>query len=117
MKHISILVPTGAHLGCIDGTLQVLTEVNTYLASKGRPPAFTIQLTGLSKETPLKNGLFTVYPDVLISDLKKTDLIIIPAPFHLDFNKTIEMNRDFLPWIVSQYKAGAEVASLCVGAF
>ena len=117
MKHISILVPTGAHLGCIDGTLQVLTEVNTYLVNKGRPPAFTIQLTGISKETLLKNGLFTVYPDVLIGDLKKTDLIIIPAPFHLDFNKTIEMNQGFLPWIVNQYKSGAEVASLCVGAF
>ncbi len=117
MKHISILVPTGAHLGCIDGTLQVLTEVNTYLANTGRNPAFKIQLVGISKETPLKNGLFTVFPDVLIGDLKRTDLVIIPAPFHLDFNKTIEMNKGFLPWIVNQYKAGAEVASLCVGAF
>jgi transcriptional regulator GlxA family with amidase domain len=72
---------------------------------------------GLSKETPLKNGLFTVYPDALIHDVKKTDLIIIPAPFHLDFEKTIESNKGFIPWIVQQYNNGAELASLCVGAF
>ncbi len=117
MKNVSILVPTGAHLGCIDGTLQVLTEVNTWLEKRGQSPLFKIQLVGITRETTLKNGLFTVFPDVLIGDLKKTDLIIIPAPFHLDFVSTIEKNKEFLPWIVQQYKNGAEVASLCVGAF
>jgi transcriptional regulator GlxA family with amidase domain len=29
----------------------------------------------------------------------------------------LEKNKDFIPWIVQQYKEGAEVASLCVGAF
>lgn len=117
MKHITILVPTGAHLGCIDGTLQVLTEVNNYLAASGKDPVFKIQLAGTRKETALKNGLFTVYPDVLIKDLKKTDLVIIPAPFHQDFQSTIGMNKEFLPWIVEQYRKGAEIASLCVGTF
>jgi transcriptional regulator GlxA family with amidase domain len=31
--------------------------------------------------------------------------------------KTLENNKEFIPWIIHQYKAGAEVASLCVGAF
>lgn len=117
MKHIAILIPAGAHLGCIDGTLQVLTEVNNYLAASGKDPVFKIQLAGTRKETALKNGLFTVFPDILIKDLKKTDLVIIPAPFHQDFQSTINMNKEFLPWIVDQYKNGAEIASLCVGTF
>ena len=29
----------------------------------------------------------------------------------------IDANKDFFPWIVDQYNAGAEIASLCVGAF
>ncbi|HRX00131.1 MAG TPA: helix-turn-helix domain-containing protein, partial [Cyclobacteriaceae bacterium] len=29
----------------------------------------------------------------------------------------IKKNQKFLPWIVDQYKGGAEVASLCIGAF
>jgi transcriptional regulator GlxA family with amidase domain len=34
-----------------------------------------------------------------------------------DLGKAIEQNKDFIPWIVNQYKQGAEVASLCVGVF
>jgi transcriptional regulator GlxA family with amidase domain len=34
-----------------------------------------------------------------------------------DFISLIEKNKAFLPWIIDQYNRGAEVASLCVGAF
>ena len=117
MKHISILVPQGAHLGCIDGSLQVLTEVNSFMESRGKPACFKIQLVGINKEIHLKNGLFTVNADVLAENLDKTDLVIIPAPFHVDFETTIESNKEFLPWLVMQYERGAEIASLCVGTF
>jgi len=45
----------------------------------GRPPAFKIQLVGLTKEISQRNGLFTIIPDCIITDIKKTDLIIVPA--------------------------------------
>jgi transcriptional regulator GlxA family with amidase domain len=51
-----------------------------------------------------------------VHDLGKTDLIIIPA-LDGDLKDAIEANRDFIPWIVEQYHKGAEVASLCLGAF
>jgi transcriptional regulator GlxA family with amidase domain len=31
--------------------------------------------------------------------------------------KALQLNKQLIPWIVEQYKNGAEVASLCVGAF
>jgi transcriptional regulator GlxA family with amidase domain len=34
-----------------------------------------------------------------------------------DLGKALQQNQSFVPWIVEQYRAGAEVASLCVGAF
>lgn len=116
MKHISILVPRGAILGSIEGPRQVFTEVNKYLQHTGRAPLFRIQLVGLSRETPAHNGLYTVYADAVAKDIGSTDLIIIPA-LDGDMASLIEHNRDFIPWILRQYKAGAEVASLCVGAF
>ena len=79
-------------------------------------PMFKIQLVGLEKETPASGGLFTINANALISDVKKTDLIIIPA-IDGDFKESIENNRDFIPWITEQYENGAEVASLCLGAF
>lgn len=116
MKHISILVPKGALLGSIEGPRQVLTEVNTFLGSMGQPPLFQVQLVGLSKETPLYDGLFTVNPGVTIHDVEKTDLVIIPA-LAGDLEQALLINQDFIPWILRQYNNGAEVASLCIGAF
>lgn len=116
MKHISILVPKGAILGSLEGSRQLLTQVNEFFKMKGAPPLFKVQLVGLSKETTLTGGLFTANTDVVLGDVKKTDLIIIPA-LDGDIKEAVEKNRDFIPWIIQQYKSGAEVASLCLGAF
>ncbi|MGN7823820.1 helix-turn-helix domain-containing protein [Chitinophaga varians] len=116
MKHISILVPKGAVLGSIEGPRQVFTEVNKMLKNNGDSPMFKVQLVGLTREVPACGGMYTVYADATIKDIPKTDLIIIPA-LDGDMPKIIEQNREFLPWIVQQYKGGAEVGSLCVGAF
>ena len=117
MKHISILIPLGqSSLVNIEGSLQILSEVNVVLAAKGKEPLFNIQLVGLAQQVPQRNGLFTITPDVLIHDVQKTDLIIIPS-MQGDQAKALEMNRDFVPWIMQQYRQGAEVASLCIGAF
>lgn len=116
MKHITILVPKGAILGSIEGPRQLLTGVNSYYASMGKPPIFQVELVGLTNETPLGNGLYTIRTDNTIATLKKTDLVIIPA-IDGDINLALQNNRDFIPWLVNQYKGGAELASLCVGAF
>jgi transcriptional regulator GlxA family with amidase domain len=46
----------------------------------------------------------------------KTDLIIIPG-IAANVRLPLAANDDLLPWIVKQYKQGAEVVSLCTGAF
>jgi transcriptional regulator GlxA family with amidase domain len=116
MKQITILIPKGAILGSVEGPRQVLTEANKYLQSIGKSPVFKVQLAGLTRETPLHGGRYTVYADALIGTIAKTDLIIIPA-LDGDMVKLLETNRDFVPWLIQQHCKGAEVASLCVGAF
>ncbi len=116
MKHISILVPKGAILGSLEGTRQLFTQVNEFMKARYEEPVFQVQLVGLSRETNVSGGLFTVNAPVLIEDVKKTDLIIIPA-LDGDLPTAVENNKAFIPWIVQQYQGGAEVASLCVGAF
>jgi transcriptional regulator GlxA family with amidase domain len=116
MKHISILIPKGAVLGSIEGPRQVFAEVNKILSNTGKTELGVVQLVGFQKEIPAAGGKYTIYADALISDVVKTDLIIIPA-LDGDMIKILEDNKEFIPWIVQQYKKGAEVASLCVGAF
>lgn len=117
MKHISILIPKGnASLANVDGTHQLFSEVNNFAVSQGRAPLFDIHLVGLATSSPQRNGLFSVNPDRLVSDVQKTDLIVIPAFFD-EQEKTVADNREFFPWIRQQYDSGAEIASFCLGAF
>ena len=117
MKHISILVPNGnVALACIDGPFTMFNKVNDFLLNMGKPALFNVQLVGLQKEPQLYHRLFKVYPDLTLEQVSKTDLIIIPA-VNGDMKSVIEANSVFLPWIVDRYESGAEVASLCVGAF
>jgi transcriptional regulator GlxA family with amidase domain len=117
MKHISILIPLGnTSLVNIEGTHQIFSEVNSLLEELGEEKLFDIHLVGVSKETRQTTGLFTVNPDLLLEDLNKTDLIIIPALFG-DQKKAAERNKEFISWIIDQYKNGAEIATFCIGAF
>lgn len=116
MKHISVLVPAGdAALGTLEGPHKFFTFVNDFLAGMGKAPAFTVQMVGMTRE-PQRYGVFSVIPDASIHEITRTDLIFIPA-VNGDKTATIELNSPFLPWIRERYQQGAEVASLCVGAF
>jgi transcriptional regulator GlxA family with amidase domain len=117
MKHISILIPQGqTSLSNIEATYKMFSQVNEVLERMKKPPLFNVQLVGISTEATLSNGLFTIKPDMVVDDVNKTNLIIIPA-VHGDMKKVVADNAALLPWIVKQYKGGAEVVSLCIGAF
>ena len=116
MKHVSILVPESAVLAAIDDPRHVFSMVNSFFVNEGKPPVFNIKLIGLKKEIKLHNSSFSVHTDALLDEVKKTDLIFIPA-FVGNMQMALETNKDFIPWIVEQYEKGAEVVSLCVGAF
>ncbi|RYD92436.1 MAG: helix-turn-helix domain-containing protein [Sphingobacteriales bacterium] len=117
MKHVSVLIPQGdTSLSSIEATYKMFTMVNQALERMRKPPLFKVQLVGLNKETTVTNGLFTVKPELTINEVAKTDIIVIPA-VHGDMNKVLQDNDDLLPWIIKQYKTGAEIASLCIGAF
>lgn len=116
MKHISILVPESTVLDSITAPRYLFTAVNDFLASTGNPACFDVHLVGVSKEIHLHDGLFTVHPDSLLKQVHKTDLILIPA-LTGDLYAALEANKAFIPWIRKQHEKGAEVASLCLGAF
>ncbi|NOS85820.1 MAG: helix-turn-helix domain-containing protein [Ignavibacteria bacterium] len=116
MKNITILVPEGAVLASIADPRYMFTAANEMLRNSGKKEMFIVKLASLNSDVTLSDGTATIHPDTVISDIKKTDLVIIPA-LGRDVIKAIEMNKELIPWIVEQYKNGAEVASLCIGAF
>jgi len=116
MRNVSILILNEAVLCSIVDARTMFTGANEFLTAMGKEPLFNVKLVGLSGDVKMHNGMFSVHPDVLLSDPGKADLVIIPA-IGGNLAAAIAANDSFRPWIVEQYKNGAEVASLCVGAF
>lgn len=114
MKHVSIMVPQGeVILSSIVGSFKAFRSANVYLEKTGKQPVYDVHLVGLGGETRLYDDLFSIHPDRTLQDVTKTDIIIIPALQP----QSLGLNTAFIPWITEQYKKGAEIASLCVGAF
>lgn len=116
MKHVSILAAETAVIEAIADPRYMFNAVNQFLQSAGKQPLFKVEVIGTKSEVRLENSLFSVHTDRLLNEVEQTDLIFIPA-LSGDMTRAVNQNRDLIPWIRDQYQKGAEVASLCVGAF
>jgi transcriptional regulator GlxA family with amidase domain len=118
MKHLTILIPDGQgnNLSSIVGAYKIFTRANEYWVQHGKKELFSIQLAGTSKKVEFYDGLFSVKPHTSISAITKTNLIIIPSLNHT-YHKAVKDNKQLIDWVENQYKQGAEVASICTGAF
>jgi transcriptional regulator GlxA family with amidase domain len=116
MKLVSILVPEHAISASITDAKRLFDVANEFLKQDGKKPIFLIQLVGFTKEVYVDGGLICIKADKILDEVVATDLIIVPAVSG-DVIRATQLNRHFFPWLTSQYKKGAEIASFCVGAF
>jgi transcriptional regulator GlxA family with amidase domain len=117
MKHLTIVVPKGENnVSSIVGAYKIFKRATEYASQDGKKKTFKITLAGLSKQEIFHDGLFIIRPEVNISDIKKTDLVIVPA-ISKDFSVSLNANKKLAEWISLQYARGAEIASICTGAF
>jgi transcriptional regulator GlxA family with amidase domain len=116
MKKVAILVPESSVIQAIADPQYCFSAVNRFLASSGQTPLFALTLIGQTTEVKLAGGYYSVFADKTIADEGQYDLVIIPALFG-DIQAALGLNRHFIPWLNRQYAGGAELASLCVGAF
>lgn len=116
MINVSILVLENSVMQAIADPQYLFSAVNQFMAVQGKKPLFQVQLVGAKKEVTINDGLYSIHPTMLTNEVMKTDLVVIPALFG-DMKTAIDKNQKILPWIQHQFDKGAEVASLCVGAF
>ncbi len=116
MKNIYILVPQTAVPSGVTGPRYLFTTANQFLRSAGREPLFNVHLVGMDRKILVQDGLYSINTDFMLEESGQADLLIVP-PIFGDMATALELNRSSLPWIRNQFENGAEVASLCVGAF
>jgi transcriptional regulator GlxA family with amidase domain len=118
MKHLTILVPEEQNdVISIAAAYEIFASANAYWKESGRQELFTIELAGTSKKVHFAGGLFTAKPHANISSITKTNLVIIPSVSSHGYQNTVKGNKLRIDWIRKQYENGAEVASMCTGAF
>jgi len=120
MKHATIIYPAqrSGHstLACITAAFETFMAANSYRRKTGKTDLFTVELTGTTTAEEIYGGMFTIKPQRHISEITKTDLIIIPSsdPNHQD---AVPGDDEFIEWLTNQYKLGADIVSICSGAF
>ena len=115
MKQVTIVIPKGkANLSSITGSYQIFRTANAYWKRMGNKPVMEICLAGFETELKLDEGFFSIFP-VDIREVTGTDLLIIPA---ISYDEHLfKENAALITWIREQYKMGAEIATICSGAF
>jgi transcriptional regulator GlxA family with amidase domain len=121
MKHLTILVPDGqsnlSTVTTVVGVYDIFTAANAYLRKRGKPEVFKIELAGTSKNVKYNNGLVAIQPEINITAISRTHLVIIPPSLIRSYPKAEKGNQLIIEWIKEQYKKGAEIASMCSGTF
>ncbi|GAA4459124.1 GlxA family transcriptional regulator [Rurimicrobium arvi] len=117
MKELCIVVPEGNNnLSSITGAYEIFSKANAYRKEKGGSELFHICLAGISEAVDFNDGLFTVKPHMHISAVGKADLVIVPSLNH-NYRLALQGNDLLLDWLLVQYRNGAEIATICTGAF
>jgi len=116
MKRVTFLIADGVlKPSSLFNAIEVFEKANEYLEANTGQAFYDIRLAGANLKQPLQNGLFSLQVEQL-TPADKADLILLPG-FAQQDDFAIRKSQLVLDWVVDQYKAGAEVASLCTGTF
>src|SRR5690606_33180190 len=99
----------------VAGAYEILTKANYFWQQMGNQPRLQIQIAGFVSQSRLEDGYFTIHP-ADINDIAQTDMVIIPSVLGSEAD-AVRLNKTLTAWISTQYKNGAEIASMCKGAF
>lgn len=111
MKNISILLPFGNHAISIASTITILDIAQRMNCS------LEYQLVAPRSKRLVDMKPFKLKADATIAEITSTDLIIISPIVAGAQQEVLTQNQPLIDWVKAQYEAGAEVVSLCTGAY
>lgn len=112
MITLALLLTRRHRLLSVAAILDVFESVNRLYERDGQSRFFDIHVvTQVSETLPSDNYNALYLPQ------SKMDLVFVPAFLHDSLPGAIQENAACIPWLRSQYEMGAELASVCTGAF
>jgi transcriptional regulator GlxA family with amidase domain len=115
---VSILVFDGCTSLAPIGPMEILmTAGRLHAAAAGEAePFFRVQLVSLGANPVITANGFPVQCHATIKETVKTGLVIVPA-FDGNVEEQLAANAACVPWVRQMHTAGADIASICTGAF
>ncbi|HWB24700.1 MAG TPA: helix-turn-helix domain-containing protein [Chitinophagaceae bacterium] len=114
MIQLGILLTKQHRLLSVAAILDVFETVNKFYEDAGKQPFFTIALFTADSETL---PVYAKYTTQQLSQATTQHLVIVPAFGTTDIKTALQQNAAAMPWLARQYSSGAEIASVCTGAF
>lgn len=116
MKQVTIIIPDcKVNLNSVGGAYEILTRANDYWQQTGKRSKLDIQIAGFASEVKSHDNYLAIHP-VDIRKISRTDFVIVPALLD-EYENAVKKNKVLIEWVRQQYKNGAEIASMCSGAF
>jgi transcriptional regulator GlxA family with amidase domain len=116
MKKIGIIIPQQYRLLSVAAILDIFQTVNQFSRKGNEEQPFDISLV-YAPGNPAIQQAFSDYQLHSTDTAYEADLVFIPSFNAEDIRAAVQQNKALVPWINKQYLAGAEVASVCSGAF
>jgi len=116
MKHISLVIFEEVLMSCLSGVMDLLDSANELVRKSGKPIPFRIQLVAADGAEVRVSQHVRFSCDKTISDLRSTDLVIIPS-FTGEAAQMLKKYSLLLIWLTKMKARGAEVAGLCTSSY
>ncbi len=118
MKHVTILGLSESSGTMITGPLDIFYLAgrlwNSIFGQK-ETPFFEVDIVNSDLQPIQCTGNLCILPHGKMTDIIKTDLILIPSIVNLE--ETLLHHGDAIDWLKNQYAKGAQIAAMCTGTF
>jgi transcriptional regulator GlxA family with amidase domain len=113
---VAILNFDGAVASAVAGPYDMFSKVKM-ISETLKVKTKTFFEVDIVNSNPAANKPFEMMGNVVLNKRKQYDLVMIPAMEMYCIPETLQRETEMVKWIQKQYANGAEIASMCTGAF
>jgi transcriptional regulator GlxA family with amidase domain len=114
---VAILNFEGAVASSVAGPYDMLAKLPSISQSLNVKSKTFFEVDIVNTDNLVAKQPFNMVGNVTMSNRKAYDLVFIPAMNFLCIEQTLQQEAAMIKWIRKQYDGGADIASMCLGAF